>query len=400
MTPCSIKRRRMTPREPDATAAGTETWASLHQDLLHLIGSRAATCATTCASAPSAPAGPRAPSACAAAASATGASTRAGGCCSRKATAACTRATATSSAATSASSTSTLGAFVRVRIPLLDGHVVLDSVDGLLLLCRIHDTAVRLVHPFTGDVAELPPLAPVLHGPPLFGQPQQQRTRDTLYGDIQRVCAAVDVRAAAAVDDDITVMLLLFSFRELVYANVGDQQWTLSTHEFRLPRLRPVSHQGRLFFFFFFSNTQENCAYIAILWPRLEFSLHSRRRQSNDNPKSYPGSLQELSEPPSSSHRPKIGLIFDLLEQPWCMRLNAIKDTPIPISQATNRTNVLKPFLFSRVTLLCALRHHSMKDVSSTDGVSSPRPIQCSARNQISLANTHVVRMCWMSSAT
>ena len=49
------------------------------------------------------------------------------------------------------------GAFVRARLPLFSDHCVLDSVDGVLLQ-RDRDTAVRLLHPFTGDVAEFPPL--------------------------------------------------------------------------------------------------------------------------------------------------------------------------------------------------------------------------------------------------
>jgi hypothetical protein len=50
------------------------------------------------------------------------------------------------------------GAFVRSRVPELRDHLILDSTDGLLLLQRDAETAVRLLHPFTGDVCELPPL--------------------------------------------------------------------------------------------------------------------------------------------------------------------------------------------------------------------------------------------------
>uniref|UniRef100_A0A0E0H7U9 F-box domain-containing protein n=1 Tax=Oryza nivara TaxID=4536 RepID=A0A0E0H7U9_ORYNI len=45
------------------------------------------------------------------------------------------------------------GAFVRLRLPIArDDHRILDSVDGILLLQRNRDTAVRLLHPFTGDI--------------------------------------------------------------------------------------------------------------------------------------------------------------------------------------------------------------------------------------------------------
>ncbi|WVZ72923.1 hypothetical protein U9M48_021305 [Paspalum notatum var. saurae] len=39
---------------------------------------------------------------------------------------------------------------------------VLDSVDGLLVLQRDHDTAIRLLHPFTGDILDFPPLETLL----------------------------------------------------------------------------------------------------------------------------------------------------------------------------------------------------------------------------------------------
>jgi hypothetical protein len=51
------------------------------------------------------------------------------------------------------------GTFVRVRLDLFKDHCVLDSVDGLLWLHRDKDTAIRLLHPFTGDMADLPPLS-------------------------------------------------------------------------------------------------------------------------------------------------------------------------------------------------------------------------------------------------
>jgi hypothetical protein len=60
--------------------------------------------------------------------------------------------------------TTTSPRFVRVHRPLFDDHVVLDSVDGhlLLLLHREHGTTICLLHPFTGDIAEFPPLSSLL----------------------------------------------------------------------------------------------------------------------------------------------------------------------------------------------------------------------------------------------
>uniref|UniRef100_I1Q8H8 DUF1618 domain-containing protein n=1 Tax=Oryza glaberrima TaxID=4538 RepID=I1Q8H8_ORYGL len=54
-------------------------------------------------------------------------------------------------------SASAAAALIRVPLPLLRDHCVLDSPDGLLLLQRDGDTAIRLLHPFTGDIAEFPP---------------------------------------------------------------------------------------------------------------------------------------------------------------------------------------------------------------------------------------------------
>ncbi|KAM0859738.1 hypothetical protein ACQ4PT_046998 [Festuca glaucescens] len=51
------------------------------------------------------------------------------------------------------------GATACPRLPLLYGHGVLDSVDGLLLMYqqqKDHDK-ICLLNPFTGDIADLPP---------------------------------------------------------------------------------------------------------------------------------------------------------------------------------------------------------------------------------------------------
>jgi hypothetical protein len=58
------------------------------------------------------------------------------------------------------------GVFVRVRLPLFTNHCILDSVYGLLLLQRDEDAAIRLLHPFTGDIVELPPLTTLVSQKP------------------------------------------------------------------------------------------------------------------------------------------------------------------------------------------------------------------------------------------
>ncbi|CAO2198017.1 unnamed protein product [Urochloa humidicola] len=56
------------------------------------------------------------------------------------------------------------GRFVCAHLPLFDDHVVLESIDDLLLLLRHRDrdTPIRLLNPFTGDIVEFPPLSSLL----------------------------------------------------------------------------------------------------------------------------------------------------------------------------------------------------------------------------------------------
>ncbi|KAF0897032.1 hypothetical protein E2562_031330 [Oryza meyeriana var. granulata] len=54
------------------------------------------------------------------------------------------------------------GAFIRVHLPLLNDHAIINSVDDLLHLHHDHDAAIRLLHPFIGDVTEFPSLASLL----------------------------------------------------------------------------------------------------------------------------------------------------------------------------------------------------------------------------------------------
>ncbi|XP_047063930.1 uncharacterized protein LOC124671623 [Lolium rigidum] len=57
------------------------------------------------------------------------------------------------------------GVIVRVLAPAFRNHRILDSADGLLLLRRDEDTVIRLLHPFTGDIVDLPPLATLMRLP-------------------------------------------------------------------------------------------------------------------------------------------------------------------------------------------------------------------------------------------
>ncbi|KAF8684403.1 hypothetical protein HU200_044296 [Digitaria exilis] len=91
------------------------------------------------------------------------------------------------------------GVFVRVQIPLFEDHCVLDSYQGLLVLQRDHDTAIRLLHPFTGDILDLPPLSTLL---PQMHE-DQQWTLSTWYYDIG--CPPFQYRGKAYVVYDLGV---------------------------------------------------------------------------------------------------------------------------------------------------------------------------------------------------
>ncbi|TVU04974.1 hypothetical protein EJB05_48120, partial [Eragrostis curvula] len=96
------------------------------------------------------------------------------------------------------------GFLVRARLPLLGHHRAIDSVDGLLVLLRDRDTAVRLLHPFTGDVVELPPLATLL--------PQLAARQTTPVGplpSIEKLSRVVCASASFSAGGAVTVMLAL-----------------------------------------------------------------------------------------------------------------------------------------------------------------------------------------------
>ncbi|KAL6633263.1 hypothetical protein ACP70R_025934 [Stipagrostis hirtigluma subsp. patula] len=54
------------------------------------------------------------------------------------------------------------GVVVRACLPDLREHCILGIVDGIILLQRDEDTGIRLLHPFTGDIADLPPLSTLM----------------------------------------------------------------------------------------------------------------------------------------------------------------------------------------------------------------------------------------------
>lgn len=133
------------------------------------------------------------------------------------------------------------GTFVRVRLHLFKEHCALDSVNGLLVLQRDNDTAIRLFHPFTGDIADLPPLA-TLHpqvNPLLIGGLDEKHR--WMY--LRSVHATSCTVSAAGV---ITVMLALNSMERIAFATTQDQQWTLSS--WKIPDCsKHLSFKGKLY---------------------------------------------------------------------------------------------------------------------------------------------------------
>ncbi|KAF7046682.1 hypothetical protein CFC21_055696 [Triticum aestivum] len=131
------------------------------------------------------------------------------------------------------------GRFVRAKLPVFKDHCVLDSVDGLLVMHRDEDTAIRILHPFTGDVVDLPRLATLAPHIDL-GLPGAFLPAQSCYY-LRGVCASVSVSAAGAV----AVLLALHRMGRVAFATSRDQQWHMSTWTFSY--ITPLSFQGKLY---------------------------------------------------------------------------------------------------------------------------------------------------------
>ncbi|XP_072146534.1 uncharacterized protein [Setaria viridis] len=131
------------------------------------------------------------------------------------------------------------GAFVRVHMPLFEDHCVLDSFDGLLVLQRDDDTAIRLLHPFTGDILDLPPLKTLL--------PQMHEVFPELSSRKKLPCLRSISTAATFADDGVvTVMLALRTVRRVAVATSQDHQWTMSTWYYVINRA-PFPYQSKIY---------------------------------------------------------------------------------------------------------------------------------------------------------
>lgn len=138
------------------------------------------------------------------------------------------------------------GTFVSVKLPHFKNHCILDSVDGLLLLQRDHDTVVRLLHPFTGDLAGLPWLSS-LHK-------QMQRYKHNHYynpADERDRWFFVKLGMVAAVSCDanagtITAMIVFHRVSVVAFATTQDTQWTVPSWEIP-PYCAPLSFRGKIY---------------------------------------------------------------------------------------------------------------------------------------------------------
>ncbi|CAN6165664.1 unnamed protein product [Urochloa humidicola] len=134
------------------------------------------------------------------------------------------------------------GALIRARVPLLDeDHLAVDSVDGLLLLLgdQYQRGTVCLLHPLTGDVVELPPLAPLL---PLladtsfFSNPVLYRIK----------ILASEACASASFKDGVVTVMLTLSVGRVAFATSLDRKWKLSGWKYP-SGASPLAFQGKLY---------------------------------------------------------------------------------------------------------------------------------------------------------
>ncbi|KAI5009433.1 hypothetical protein ZWY2020_011570 [Hordeum vulgare] len=138
------------------------------------------------------------------------------------------------------------GVFVRPRVPLLDRHGVLCSVDGLLLMQRQHgdqDAPISLLHPFTGDVAKFPPISySVVMS--LFGSTSDLYSNNGYaYLWQGRVTASLTVNADQGV---AMITVVLQDAARVLFATTKDKQWRLSAWSFS-PNESNISSQGKIY---------------------------------------------------------------------------------------------------------------------------------------------------------
>ncbi|KAK1645501.1 hypothetical protein QYE76_063306 [Lolium multiflorum] len=141
-----------------------------------------------------------------------------------------------------------IGTYVHVKLPHFNNHCIIDSVDGLLLLQRDHDSAVRLLHPFTGDLAELPSLSSLqkkmqsyMHNDHYYHLDDE---RDSWFFSRIGMVASISCDANAAI---ITVMILFHRVFVVAFATTEDTQWNVPSSWFIPPVSSPLSFRGSIY---------------------------------------------------------------------------------------------------------------------------------------------------------
>ncbi|KAF7019882.1 hypothetical protein CFC21_033014 [Triticum aestivum] len=139
------------------------------------------------------------------------------------------------------------GVFVRPRVPLLDDHCVLCSVEGLLLMQRQHgdqdEDPICLLHPFTGDTAKFPPVTyrTIVR---LFGSTARLNSHNngSAYLLPGRVTASLTVDA----EGFIMITVVLLDVSRVLFATTKDKQWRLSAWIFS-PNGSTISSRGKFY---------------------------------------------------------------------------------------------------------------------------------------------------------
>jgi hypothetical protein len=121
-------------------------------------------------------------------------------------------------------------------------HVVQKSprtVDGLLLLQRDEDTVIQVFHPFTGDIAELPPLSTL--PTQLDGERNEEPECEKWFFIRYNICAYVSCNAGIT-----SVMLASHYQSRVAFATLQDMHWTVTS--WKVPQsVQPLSFRGKLY---------------------------------------------------------------------------------------------------------------------------------------------------------
>ncbi|XBI60526.1 hypothetical protein VPH35_041446 [Triticum aestivum] len=134
------------------------------------------------------------------------------------------------------------GIFVRHRVPLLldYNYLVFCPVEGLLLLQGQHGdgNTLLLLHPFTGDIAELPSVTSIKRNLRAHLDPHGT------YENYTDVIASVSVNA----DGIPRVVIVLLDFSYALCATTKDEQWSVLASCY-FPQGWPMTPQGKMYIF-------------------------------------------------------------------------------------------------------------------------------------------------------